>query len=45
MFYGLRPALSGNLNPERSYPSMFEPIHGSARDIVGGGIANPIAMI
>jgi len=40
---GLAP--SGNLNPERTYPSMFEPIHGSAPDIVGQGIANPIAMI
>lgn len=38
-------APSGNLNPERKYPSMFEPIHGSAPDIVGKGIANPIAMI
>ena len=40
---GIAP--SGNLNPERTYPSMFEPIHGSAPDIVGQGIANPIAMI
>ena len=40
---GLAP--SGNLNPERIYPSMFEPIHGSAPDIVNQGIANPIAMI
>jgi tartrate dehydrogenase/decarboxylase/D-malate dehydrogenase len=40
---GLAP--SGNLNPERTYPSMFEPVHGSAPDIVGKGIANPIAMI
>ena len=31
-----------NLNPERRYPSMFEPIHGSAFDIIGKGIANPI---
>jgi tartrate dehydrogenase/decarboxylase/D-malate dehydrogenase len=38
-------APSGNLNPERTYPSMFEPIHGSAPDIVGQGIANPLAMI
>jgi tartrate dehydrogenase/decarboxylase/D-malate dehydrogenase len=38
-------APSGNLNPERKYPSMFEPIHGSAPDIYGKGIANPIAMI
>lgn len=40
---GMAP--SANLNPERVYPSMFEPIHGSAPDIVGKGIANPIAMI
>lgn len=38
-------APSGNLNPERTYPSMFEPIHGSAPDIVGQSIANPLAMI
>ncbi len=38
-------APSGNINPERTYPSMFEPIHGSAADIHGKGIANPIAMI
>ncbi len=38
-------APSGNLNPEREYPSMFEPIHGSAPDIAGQGIANPLAMI
>lgn len=38
-------APSGNINPERSFPSMFEPIHGSAADIYGKGIANPIAMI
>jgi len=38
-------AASANLNPERRYPSMFEPVHGSAPDIVGQGIANPIAMI
>jgi tartrate dehydrogenase/decarboxylase / D-malate dehydrogenase len=36
---------SGNLNPERKYPSLFEPVHGSAPDIMGKGIANPIAMI
>jgi tartrate dehydrogenase/decarboxylase/D-malate dehydrogenase len=40
---GMAP--SGNLNPERVYPSMFEPIHGSAPDIAGRGIANPVAMI
>jgi tartrate dehydrogenase/decarboxylase/D-malate dehydrogenase len=38
-------APSGNINPERTAPSMFEPIHGSAVDIHGKGIANPIAMI
>lgn len=38
-------AASGNVNPERAYPSMFEPVHGSAPDIVGKRIANPIAMI
>jgi len=38
-------APSGNINPERTFPSMFEPIHGSAVDIHGKGIANPIAMI
>ena len=40
---GLAP--SGNINPERDYPSMFEPVHGSAPDIFGLGIANPIAQI
>jgi len=40
---GLAP--SGNINPEREFPSMFEPIHGSAPDIAGQGIANPIAQI
>ncbi len=33
---------TANINPERAYPSMFEPIHGSAFDIMGKGIANPI---
>ncbi len=42
---GLGLAPSGNINPERNYPSMFEPIHGSAPDIAGKGIANPIAQI
>lgn len=37
---GIAP--TGNINPERKYPSMFEPIHGSAFDITGKGIANPI---
>ncbi|TVR63150.1 MAG: tartrate dehydrogenase [Gemmatimonadales bacterium] len=40
---GLAPG--ANLNPERSYPSMFEPIHGSAPDIAGRGIANPIGTL
>jgi len=38
-------AASANLNPERRFPSMFEPVHGSAPDIAGQGIANPIAAI
>ncbi|MDA5106762.1 tartrate dehydrogenase [Brevibacillus thermoruber] len=42
---GLGLAPSGNINPEKDYPSMFEPIHGSAPDIAGTGIANPIATI
>jgi tartrate dehydrogenase/decarboxylase/D-malate dehydrogenase len=40
---GLAP--SANLNPERRHPSMFEPVHGSAPDIAGRGIANPCAAI
>jgi tartrate dehydrogenase/decarboxylase/D-malate dehydrogenase len=40
---GIAP--SGNINPERLYPSMFEPIHGSAPDIAGKGVANPIGAI
>jgi tartrate dehydrogenase/decarboxylase/D-malate dehydrogenase len=38
-------APSANLNPERDYPSLFEPVHGSAPDIAGQGIANPIGQI
>jgi tartrate dehydrogenase/decarboxylase / D-malate dehydrogenase len=38
-------APSANLNPERKHPSMFEPVHGSAPDIAGKGIANPIGQI
>jgi len=38
-------AASANLNPEREFPSMFEPVHGSAPDIAGRGIANPIGQI
>ena len=49
----LGPALTGtialapsaNINPERKFPSMFEPVHGSAPDIAGRGIANPIGQI
>ena len=37
---GIAP--TGNINPERTFPSMFEPIHGSAFDIMGKGIANPV---
>lgn len=40
---GLAP--SANLNPERTFPSLFEPVHGSAPDIAGRNIANPVAMI
>src|SRR5262247_1146908 len=40
---GLAPG--GNINPEKEHPSMFEPVHGSAPDIAGKGIANPIAQI
>jgi tartrate dehydrogenase/decarboxylase / D-malate dehydrogenase len=40
---GIAP--SGNLNPERRFPSMFEPVHGSAPDIAGRNIANPIGQI
>ncbi|MBQ0957842.1 tartrate dehydrogenase [Ideonella sp. 4Y11] len=40
---GLAP--SANLNPERRFPSLFEPVHGSAPDIFGRNIANPIAMV
>jgi tartrate dehydrogenase/decarboxylase / D-malate dehydrogenase len=40
---GLAP--SANLNPDRLFPSLFEPVHGSAPDIYGKGIANPVAMI
>jgi tartrate dehydrogenase/decarboxylase/D-malate dehydrogenase len=40
---GIAP--SGNLNPERECPSMFEPVHGSAPDIAGRGVANPIGAV
>jgi 3-isopropylmalate dehydrogenase len=42
---GLGLAASGNLNPDRTGPSLFEPVHGSAPDIVGTGRANPLAAI
>ncbi len=42
---GLGLAASGNLNPPRDRPSMFEPVHGSAPDIAGTGKANPLAAI
>jgi tartrate dehydrogenase/decarboxylase/D-malate dehydrogenase len=38
-------AASANLNPDRRFPSMFEPVHGSAPDIAGQGVANPIGAI
>lgn len=40
---GIAP--SANINPERDFPSMFEPVHGSAPDIAGQGVANPVAAI
>jgi tartrate dehydrogenase/decarboxylase/D-malate dehydrogenase len=40
---GIAP--SGNINPERRFPSLFEPVHGSAPDIAGLGVANPVAQI
>jgi tartrate dehydrogenase/decarboxylase / D-malate dehydrogenase len=42
---GMGLAAGANINPERAYPSMFEPIHGSAPDIANKGIANPMASI
>ena len=42
---GMGLAAGANINPERKYPSMFEPIHGSAPDIAGMGIANPLASV
>ncbi|MEX0667020.1 MAG: 3-isopropylmalate dehydrogenase [Acidimicrobiia bacterium] len=42
---GLGLAASGNLNPTRAFPSMFEPVHGSAPDIAGKGWANPVAAV
>jgi tartrate dehydrogenase/decarboxylase/D-malate dehydrogenase len=40
---GIAP--SGNINPERHFPSLFEPVHGSAPDIAGQGIANPVGAV
>ena len=40
---GIAP--SGNINPEGKFPSLFEPVHGSAPDIAGQGIANPVGQI
>lgn len=40
---GIAP--SGNINPERNFPSLFEPVHGSAPDIAGQGVANPVGQI
>lgn len=42
---GIGLAASGNLNPERVHPSMFEPVHGSAPDIAGQGVADPAAAV
>jgi 3-isopropylmalate dehydrogenase len=42
---GIGLAASGNLNPARTGPSLFEPVHGSAPDIAGRGLANPVAAV
>jgi len=42
---GMGFAAGGNINPEKRYPSMFEPIHGSAPKYEGKGVANPVAAI
>ena len=42
---GIGLAASGNINPDGTFPSMFEPVHGSAPDIAGQGIADPTATI
>ncbi|WP_106496536.1 tartrate dehydrogenase [Lentibacillus sp. Marseille-P4043] len=42
---GMGLATGANVNPEKNYPSMFEPVHGSAPDIAGKGLANPLAAI
>ena len=45
MYRTIGIAPSGNINPENKFPSLFEPVHGSAPDIAGKGIANPIGQI
>jgi 3-isopropylmalate dehydrogenase len=42
---GIGLAASGNINPTRQFPSMFEPVHGSAPDIAGKGVADPVAAV
>jgi 3-isopropylmalate dehydrogenase len=42
---GIGTAASGSINPERAFPSTFEPVHGSAPDIAGQGIADPAAAV
>ena len=42
---GIGLGASGNINPDGTFPSMFEPVHGSAPDIAGQGIANPVGQI
>jgi 3-isopropylmalate dehydrogenase len=42
---GIGLAASGNINPDRTFPSMFEPVHGSAPDIAGLGVADPTAAV
>ena len=42
---GIGLAASGCINPERAFPSMFEPVHGSAPDIAGQGMADPVAAV
>ncbi len=42
---GIGLAASANINPDRTFPSMFEPVHGSAPDIAGRGVADPTAAI
>jgi 3-isopropylmalate dehydrogenase len=42
---GIGLAASGSINPERRFPSMFEPVHGSAPDIAGRGVADPVAAV